>query len=178
MRKLRHEEIERVNPAALEVEKRHPITLWLHDIRSAHNVGAALRTADGALIDEVLISGYSPTPANKAVIKTALGAQDFVPWRVVDDCNAEVLSLKNRGYTLAALEITTNPTSVDDLKIDHFPLCLIAGNEVEGVDSELMKDCQLALEIPQYGAKQSLNVSVAIGIALFDLVRQFRRLNA
>lgn len=178
MRKLDHHEIQRANPDQLEQLQRHPIKLWLHDIRSAHNVGAALRTADGAFIEEVLLSGYTPTPANKAVIKTALGAQDFVPWRLVEDLEQEVKTLKSNGYTLAALEITDHPTSSDQLENHHFPLCLVAGNEVEGVDQEMIDTCDLALEIPQFGAKQSLNVSVAIGIALFDLVRQFRKLSS
>jgi 23S rRNA (guanosine2251-2'-O)-methyltransferase len=176
MRKLDHLEIPRLQPEALDVSKRHPIKLLLHDIRSAHNVGAALRTADGALIEEVIISGFTPSPEHKAVIKTALGAQDYVPWRTVVDPGQFLSDLKKEGYRIAALELTTDPTPLESLAIDDFPMCLVAGNEVEGVHDDLLALCDLALEIPQYGAKQSLNVSVAIGIALFDLVRLFRSL--
>jgi len=103
-----------------------------------------------------------------------LGAHDFVPWRVVSSPEEFLIDLKKRGYRIAALELTTDSTPVESLVANDFPLCLVAGNEVEGVADSLMDLCDLAIEIPQYGAKQSLNVSVAIGIALFDLVRQFR----
>ncbi|MDA1027964.1 MAG: TrmH family RNA methyltransferase [Bacteroidetes bacterium] len=174
IRKLQHLEIERLSPGDLPDAKRHPISLLLHDIRSAHNVGSALRSADGARIADVLVSGYTPTPENKSVYKTSLGAEQFVPWRQVSNPYETISALKNKGYTVAALELTDSPSKVELLKPQDFPLCLIAGNEVDGVDDQLLSLCDLAFEIPQYGAKQSLNVSVAIGIVLFDLVRQFR----
>jgi 23S rRNA (guanosine2251-2'-O)-methyltransferase len=146
----------------------------LHNIRSAHNVGSALRTADGAFIQEVLISGFTPTPDHKSVYKTSLGAQDFVPWRLLPDPKEYLQELKLSGYTVAALELTDRPTPIENLQPSSFPMCLIAGNEVDGVDESLMGMCDFAFEIPQYGAKQSLNVSVAVGIVLFDLIRQFR----
>ena len=85
IRKLEHLEIPRLLPDELKTKKRHPVLLLLHNIRSAHNVGSALRTADGAFIQEVLISGFTPTPDHKSVYKTSLGAQDFVPWRLLPD---------------------------------------------------------------------------------------------
>ena len=175
IRKLDHLEIPRLSPNSLDQHERHPIRVLLHDIRSAHNVGAVLRTADGAFIEEVIISGFTPTPDHKSVIKTALGAQDFVPWRHISDVPTEIKNLKQQGYLIAALEITTNSIEIDSLTQAQFPICLIAGNEVDGVEDALIEFADVALEIPQYGAKQSLNVSVAVGIALFDLVRQFRR---
>ena len=174
MRKLDHLEIPRLHPTQLDKHVRHPVRILLHNIRSVHNVGAVLRTADGAFIEEVMVSGFTPTPDHKSVIKTALGAQDFVPWRNITDVHAEIMSLKQQGYCIAALEITTNSVEIRALNKSHFPICLIAGNEVDGVDNSLLELADVALEIPQFGAKQSLNVSVAVGIAMFDLVRLFR----
>ena len=108
-------------------------------------------------------------------MKTALGAQDFVPWTQSVDPAQTIRDYKKKGYIIAALEITDSPTQVDELSMSHFPLLLIAGNEVNGVSDEIMNLCDLSLEIPQYGAKQSLNVSVAVGIALFNLVQRYRR---
>ena len=98
-----------------------------------------------------------------------------MPWRHISDVPTEIKNLKQQGYLIAALEITTNSIEIDSLTQAQFPICLIAGNEVDGVEDALIELADVALEIPQYGAKQSLNVSVAVGIALFDLVRQFRR---
>lgn len=174
MRKLEHDEIPRTKPEALKKKKRHPVVLVLDDIRSAHNVGAAFRSSDGFLIQEVIISGFTPSPEVKAVHKAALGSQDFVPWKRVEDVFEYVKHLKSEGYLIAALEITDSPTLPCDLEMEHFPVCVIAGNEVYGVSDKLLSICDIALEIPQYGAKQSLNVSVAVGITLFDLVRRYR----
>ncbi len=174
IRKLQHLEIQRLSQEELQDHRRHPISLLLHDIRSAHNVGSALRSADGARIQEILISGFTPMPDHKAVYKTSLGAEEFVPWKRISSPMEHLINLKKEGYTIAALELTDSPTSIEQLTPHQFPLCLIAGNEVDGVEDEFLGLCDVAFEIPQYGAKQSLNVSVAIGIVLFDLVRQFR----
>ncbi len=174
MQKLPHNDIVRISPNNLSTTERHPIVLLLDNIRSAHNVGSSLRSADGALIEQVILSGYSPSPEHKSAIKTALGAQDFVPWTQSVDPAQTIRDYKKKGYIIAALEITDSPTQVDELSMSHFPLLLIAGNEVNGVSDEIMNLCDLSLEIPQYGAKQSLNVSVAVGIALFNLVERYR----
>ncbi|MBT6201282.1 MAG: TrmH family RNA methyltransferase [Bacteroidetes Order II. Incertae sedis bacterium] len=174
MQKLPHNDIVRISPNNLSTTERHPIVLLLDNIRSAHNVGSSLRSADGALIEQVILSGYSPSPEHKSAMKTALGAQDFVPWTQSVDPAQTIRDYKKKGYIIAALEITDSPTQVDELSMSHFPLLLIAGNEVNGVSDEIMNLCDLSLEIPQYGAKQSLNVSVAVGIALFNLVERYR----
>lgn len=176
MHKLAHLDIPRLSPSELQAATRHPVTLVLDNIRSAHNVGSALRSADGFLIESVLLSGYSPTPTNKAVLKTALGAESFVPWTSIPDLKAQIDLFKARGYTIAALEITDTPTKVSDLTLAQYPLMLIAGNEVKGVDDDILDQCDISIEIPQFGAKQSLNVSVAVGIALHDLVRHYTTL--
>lgn len=176
MRKLTHEEIPRADPSAISSLPRHPIHVILHDIRSIHNVGSMFRTADAAGVAHIYLTGYTGTPEHRALHKTALGAQDAVPWTHTLHVENVLDSLQTNAFTLAALEITDTPSNVADLQIDHFPICLVVGNEVEGVPQPVLDRCDLALEIPQYGVKQSLNVSVAFGIAVFGVLECHRRL--
>ena len=174
MRKLRHEEI--VRPSSGEVQKlpRHPITVVLDNVRSLYNVGAVFRTSDAALIERVILTGITATPSNRGMHKTALGAQDTVPWHYAQTGTEAVHHLMDSGYTVAALELTDTPTVTSHLSRNVFPLCLIVGNELSGVNEDLLELADYALEIPQYGAKQSLNVAVAYGIAIYDLIRLWR----
>ena len=177
MRKLKHHEIPRPAPEAVASLSKHPIVGLLNDIRSLHNVGSMFRTSDAALIEEMVLTGITGTPAHHGLHKTALGAQDTVTWTYEKDAVSAAHRLRAEGYTLAVLEITDEPTPLSSVAPDHFPLCLAVGNEVDGVSRELVNLADVALEIPQYGAKQSLNVAVAYGVALFELVRQYRRLH-
>ena len=176
MRKLRHEEIPRLKPRDPSRRDRHPISVIVDNVRSIHNVGAFFRTADGAWIEKIYLTGISGTPEHRALHKTALGAQDTIPWEYVPDPVEIALRLKTAGYTVLALELTDEPVLYDALDIDAFPLALVVGNEITGVGEAVLDVVDGALEIPQYGVKQSLNVSVAFGIALFDLVRHYRLL--
>jgi len=176
MRKLRHEEIPRPDPAAAALLPKHPISVVVDNVRSIHNVGSIFRSSDAAFIEHLYLTGISGTPENPAIHKTALGAQDTVGWTYACDPAGVVARLKSEGYTVGVLEITNRPTFADDVQAAHFPLCLIVGNEVHGVSDALIEAADLAIEIPQFGAKQSLNVSVAYGIAIFDLVRRYRKL--
>lgn len=175
MRKLRHEEIPRPDPEVLANLPKHPISVVVDNVRSIHNVGSIFRTSDAARIEHVYLTGISGTPENRALHKTALGAQDTVAWSHHTDPRAVLAGLRAAGYTLAVLEITDTPTYTDAVTPAHFPLGLVVGNELHGVGDALVEMADLALEIPQFGSKQSLNVSVAYGIAVFDLVRCFRR---
>ena len=174
MRKLRHDEIPRPEAAELDALARHPITVVLDNVRSLYNVGAVFRTSDAALIERLYLTGITGTPENRSMHKTALGAQDTVAWTYEKDGLAVVRRLKRAGYKIAVLEITDTPTLTTALTQDAFPLCLVLGNELGGVHNDFLHVADLALEIPQYGAKQSLNVAVAYGIAVFDLVRLYR----
>lgn len=177
MRKLKHREISRPSPAAVRTLERHPIVVVLSDIRSVYNVGSIFRTSDAALVERIYLTGITATPTHRGVHKTALGAQDTVPWHAEQDAQSLLDRLRTEGYTIAALEITDSPTAPHEVCPDHFPLCLILGNEVTGVADALIEIADLAFEIPQYGAKQSLNVAVAYGVAVFDLVRKYRSFN-
>lgn len=176
MRKLRHEEIPRPDPDRVDSLPKHPISVVVDNVRSIYNVGSMFRTSDAALIEKIYLTGITGTPENRALHKTALGAQDTVEWTYADDGPAVVRRLKASGYTIGILEITDRPTYTTDVNESVFPLCLVVGNELYGVDTEIISQADLALEIPQYGAKQSMNVAVAYGIAVFDLVRAYRTL--
>jgi tRNA G18 (ribose-2'-O)-methylase SpoU len=148
----------------------------VHNVRSIYNVGSIFRTSDAARIEHLFLTGYTGTPNHNDLHKTALGAQDTVAWSHHDDVLPVLEQHRSEGYTVAALEITDEPTPIAQVSNEQYPLCLVLGNEVQGVDDVIIDRVDLAFEIPQYGAKQSLNVSVAYGIAIFDLVRHFRAL--
>ena len=162
-----------------------PLILLLDNIRSTYNVGAILRTADGAGVSAVYMCGLTPYPAipndprpahvassnTTAIAKTALGAEQSVPMRHFDTTLEAIVHAKSEGYTIAALEQA--PSSVSLLHyLPTTPLALILGPEVEGIDSATLKASDIILEIPMYGGKESLNVSVAAGIAAYQLLRQ------
>ena len=156
------------------VEK-HPVTVLLHNIRSMYNVGSIFRTADAAGIAKVVLTGYTATPPRKEIDKTALGAQESVAWEYCSHPKEILEKMKNQGVTICGLEITENSMHYTGICKHDFPLCLILGNEVEGIDSDVLQYCDHVLEIPQFGTKHSLNVSVAAGIALFEMVKIFRQ---
>jgi tRNA G18 (ribose-2'-O)-methylase SpoU len=176
MRKLKREEMARPSAEELAAMPRHPVTAVLENIRSIHNVGSIFRTADAARIERLVLTGITGTPAHRKLRKTSLGAEETVPWQHDDDAGAAVRRQQARGRTVVALEVTDSPTDVDELTLDAFPVCLLLGNELDGVRENLLQEADHALSIPQFGRKQSLNVSVAFGIAAFDLVRRYRRL--
>ncbi len=160
---------------------RLPVIAILEDIRSLYNVGSIFRTSDGARLEAIYTVGYTPHPPRKEIDKTALGATRTVPHWHFETIDAAVEAAKNhppapalkrRGsIKVAALEITSNSRSVFDLAQDDFPLALIIGNEITGVSARALTLCDFTLEIPMLGAKHSLNVAVAFGIAAFECVR-------
>jgi len=175
MKKLTHEEISR-NRATLDkldrVDKL-PVTVILNSIRSSYNVGSIFRTSDGAMIEKLFLTGYTPHPPQKEVLKTALGSHESVRWEYVKDPKDAVLELKKQGIKICALELTESSIPHYGLHQDVFPMALIVGNEINGVSQDLLDLADFSIEIPQFGIKQSLNVAVAYGIAIFELRRIF-----
>lgn len=153
---------------------KHPVVVVLENIRSLYNVGAIFRTCDAMLIEEIYVTGYTPRPTHRGIRKTALGSERTVSWTEADSALSVLESLRSRGYTTAALEITDSPSPVSAVDASSFPMVLVVGNEVEGVSDEVIEAVDLAFEIPQYGSKQSLNVAVAFGIAAAGLVERYR----
>ena len=174
LRKLPFHEIPRPSLADVQALARHPLVVVLDDVRSAHNVGAILRTADALLVERVVCCGITPSPEHRGAAKTALGAQDSVPWTHGADVAETLDRLGAAGYTRVALEIAEGSEAIRAFGADAFPLALVVGNEVDGVSDRALARCDRALELPQYGAKHSLNVSVAFGIAAYGLVGRFR----
>jgi len=174
MRKLSWDEIDRPRPQEVRDLAKHPVRVVAHNIRSIHNVGSIFRTSDGARIEHLHLSGFTGTPDHKDLHKTALGAQDAVSWSHHDDVFSLLENLRAEGYTLAALEITDESVGTDQVSEDVFPLCLVVGNEVRGIDQDIIDCLDRAFRLPQFGTKISLNVGVAYGIAVYDVVRRYR----
>lgn len=175
MKKLTHDEISQNRSTLdnLHQVKKLPVYVLLDNIRSNYNVGSIFRTSDGAMIEKLILCGYTPHPPKKEILKTALGSTESVSWEYIQDPKEAILSLKEKGIKICALELTENSTVHYEVKPDIFPICLVVGNEITGVSQELLDLCDMALEIPQYGIKQSLNVAVAYGISIFELRKVF-----
>jgi tRNA G18 (ribose-2'-O)-methylase SpoU len=176
MRKLTHDEISahRTQLRELHAKQRHPIYVLVDNVRSLYNVGSIFRTSDGAMIEKLYLCGFTPHPPRKEIEKTALGATQSVPWEYVKDPRDVLLKLKEQGINIVVLELTDESIPYTALQPDDFPLCLVIGNEITGVSKDVIALADKAIEIPMFGIKQSLNVAVAYGIALFELVRKFR----
>ena len=177
MRKLRTQEIElhRQTPATLPDTRRLPVIGLLDNIRSLYNVGSMFRTADGALVESLYLTGYTPQPPRKEIDKTALGATHSVPWRFFRDPLDAVLAARESGAKICILEQTTESRPYTAIRREEFPICLVVGNELTGVTSSLVATADLAIEIPMFGIKHSLNAAVAFGIAAFELSRIWRQ---
>lgn len=144
------------------------LILWLHNVRSMHNVGSAFRTADAFGIRSLLLSGYTPHPPRPEISKTALGAEESVSWFHARDPEEYIARLHHDGYQIAGMEQTHQSRLLTGYRpAPDTPLCLLFGNEVTGIDPEWLNRCDMLLEIPQYGKKHSFNISVSIGIALY-----------
>jgi len=175
MKKLTHDEIAANRSALEEIDnvKKLPVYVVLDNIRSNYNVGSIFRTSDGAMIEKLILCGYTPHPPKKEILKTALGSTESVKWEYIQNPIEAVLQLKQQGVKICALELTEGSKSYYDIIPSDFPICLIVGNEITGVAQELLDLCDMALEIPQYGIKQSLNVAVAYGISIFELRKAY-----
>ncbi len=175
MNKLAHSEISRLSADEYRSSLKHPITVVLDNIRSAYNVGSIFRTSDAARIERLILTGVTTDPMHKAVRKSGLGAEDVVAWERSEDILQTITDLKNTGYEIVALEITDDAISLWDFQPSSSALALIIGNEVSGVDRAVLDFVDRTVQIPQFGTKQSLNVSVAYGIAVMNIVKRIAR---
>jgi tRNA G18 (ribose-2'-O)-methylase SpoU len=173
MRRLLHDEISKNRLTSEEINnsERNPIYVLIDNVRSLYNVGSIFRTSDGAMINKLILCGYTPHPPRHEIEKTALGSTQSVPWEYYKNPIDAIKKLKDAGIIIIALEHTDESIPYYCLKKSDFPMCLVIGNEIKGVQDEILKYADIAIEIPMFGIKQSLNVSVAYGIALYDLVR-------
>ena len=173
MKKLTHDEIaaNRTPLDAIETAARFPIYAIADNIRSLYNVGSLFRSSDGAMLQKLYLTGYTPHPPRKEIDKTALGATKTVPWEYYKDPMEAVAQVKSQGIKLCVLELTTRSRPYYDVTAADFPLCVVVGNEITGVSKEIIDVADIAIDIPMYGHKQSLNVAVAYGIVLYDFLR-------
>jgi tRNA G18 (ribose-2'-O)-methylase SpoU len=172
MEKLSMDALQRVDVDAFRSGQKIPFTLVLDNVRSGLNVGSIFRTADAFRVEKLLLCGITAQPPHREILKTALGSTASVDWAYFPETGEAVLRLKNDGYRVCAIEQTSHKTWLQDFRPEpgvHYAFVL--GNEVDGVDEGVLALCDGAIEIPQFGTKHSLNVAVAAGIVLWEVVR-------
>ncbi|MFV0522136.1 MAG: RNA methyltransferase [Mangrovibacterium sp.] len=172
-RKLRTHELGRADVLQYEKMDKLPLVVVLDNVRSCNNIGSFFRTSDAMLINSIHLCGYTATPPNKDIHKTALGAEDTVSWKHFDTTEESVQQLKKEGYAIFAVEQVEHSTKLPDFKANAYnKIALVFGNEVKGVQQSIIDSCDGAIEIPQFGTKHSFNVSVSAGIVLWDIFKQ------
>ena len=170
MRKLRIEELGRISVDEYKEQKKQPLIVVLDNVRSMHNVGAVLRTADAFNVEQVYLCGITPRPPHREIRKTAIGAEESVDWRHAEDAVKLVKKLQKEGYGIHVLEQAEESKPLPEYKKSPLlPAVLVLGHEIDGVNQAILDIADIALEIPQFGTKHSLNVSVAGGIAMYAL---------
>jgi len=169
-RKLLNSELNRVGPEEFKNSEKIPFVIVLDNIRSQHNIGSAFRTADAFAIEKIVLCGISAVPPSAEIRKAALGAEEIVKWEYEPDTLTAVAKLRDEGYIIASVEQTENSIMLyDSTPKAGERYALIFGNEVKGVAQEVVDISDLVIEIPQMGTKHSLNVSVSIGIVLWEI---------
>ena len=170
-RKLLNSELGRISVEEFKEAGKAPLVLVLDNVRSQHNIGSAFRTCDAFRVGRICLCGISATPPTPEIHKAALGAEFSVDWEHFDTALEAVTKLREEGYTIVSVEQTEQATQLQDFRPDPARrYALVFGNEVRGVAQEVADASDLCLEIPQYGTKHSLNVSVSIGIVLWNII--------
>lgn len=168
-RKLRNEELGRMNIPSFKKVQKIPVIIILDNIRSQHNTGSVFRTADAFLIEKIYLCGITATPPHREIHKTALGAEDSVEWKYTATVEEAVAEVRAAGYRVCAVEQTENAVPLDKFELEFSrKYAFIFGNEVKGVNQKAVDMSDICVEIPQYGTKHSLNVSVCAGIVLWQ----------
>ena len=175
MRKLDNSELQRKSVADFKEAEKTPLIIILDDIRSLHNIGSVFRTADAFLIEKIYLCGITAIPPNKEIHKTALGATETVAWEYKKSVLEAIAGLKQENVAVFAVEQVENAVFLPDFEIEkNKKYALIFGNEVFGVAQEAIAACDGCIEIPQLGTKHSLNISVSMGIVVWDLFKKIR----
>ena len=168
-RKLKLEELNRLSITDFKSKKKDPIVVLLDNVRSLHNVGSVFRTCDAMAVEKLYLGGITAKPPHREIQKTAIGATESVKWEYLEIAEAVVLKYKSLGYRIIAVEQTVNSMSLTKYKWNDEKTMIIFGNEVNGVQQNIIDMADLSIEIPQWGTKHSLNISVSAGIILWDL---------
>lgn len=176
MRKLKNEELDRLDVDAFKKAMKTPLVIVLDNIRSLNNIGSVFRTADAFLIEKIYLCGITATPPHKDIRKTALGATESVSWEHRESTLELVDAYNSKGYETIAVEQADKALVLNEFKVDDSKsYVLVFGNEVKGVDQAVVDRCSQVIEIPQFGTKHSLNISVSAGIVIWDF---WQKLNA
>ncbi|HCX20814.1 MAG: RNA methyltransferase [Flammeovirgaceae bacterium] len=171
MRKLKNEELGRLEPEEFAEAEKLNACIILDDIRSMNNIGSAFRTSDAFRVEKIYLCGITATPPHRDINKTALGATDTVEWEHVKDIQSLISQLKDQGYKIVSVEQADQSTMLNEFQpTSSDKYAFVFGNEVFGVNDDVVKESDIVLEIPQFGTKHSLNISVSLGITIWDFV--------
>ena len=171
MRKLKITELKRLSPEDFKQTKKIPVIIVLDNVRSLHNVGSVFRTSDAFLIEAIYLCGITASPPHPEIHKTALGAENTVEWQYFENTLDAVQLLKQKDYRILAVEQAENSIPLEKFRLENNRYAVIFGNEVKGIEQEVMDICDACIEIPQFGTKHSLNVSVAAGIVIWEIFK-------
>ncbi len=174
-RKLKITELNRISTEEFKKAEKLPLVVVLDNIRSLHNIGSVFRTSDAFRVECIYLCGITAVPPHPEMHKTALGAEFTVDWKYVDNAVEAVDNLKKDGYTVYSVEQAEGSIMLEDIKLDpNRKYAVVLGNEVKGVQQEVIDHSDGCIEIPQYGTKHSLNVSVTAGIVIWDLFNKLK----
>ncbi len=175
MRKLRNNELGRISVDEFKNQQKTPLIVVLDNIRSLNNVGSVFRTSDAFLIQKIYLCGITATPPHKEIHKTALGATESVDWEYVEDTQTLIKQLKEEGVITLSIEQADESVMLDEFKVEpNKTYAVVFGNEVKGVQQEVVSKTDFCVEIPQVGTKHSLNISVSCGVVLWDLFQKLK----
>lgn len=177
IRKLSMPELNRLSAEEFRAAEKFPVIVILDDIRSQNNTGSVFRTCDAFRVEKLCLCGITAVPPHREIHKTALGAEASVEWKYYGKAAEAVLELKKSGYRIVVLEHTTSNMSLQDFDIpENSRIALVFGNEIQGVNDEVLQLADACLEIPQFGTKHSINVSVAVGITLWEMLKKMKKM--
>ena len=178
MHKLKITELNRISTEEFKEAKKLPLIVVLDNVRSQYNVGSVFRTSDAFRVESIYLCGISSPPPSPEIHKTALGAEDAVDWKYFEDTHEAIRELQQRGYSVLAIEQCEGSTMLNQWEPDFsHPYAIVMGNEVKGVQQSVVDICDGCIEIPQYGTKHSLNVSVTTGIFIWDFFKAWNKLH-
>lgn len=176
-RKLRNDELDRISISTYKSTSKTPIIIVLDNIRSLNNIGSVFRTADSFIIEAIYLCGITAQPPHREIQKTALGATESVNWKYFESTDKALQELKGLGYQIAAVEQAENSIMLDEYEVQaNAGTAIVFGNEVKGVEQEVIDGSDVVIEIPQYGTKHSLNISVTVGVVVWDLFNKIKSL--
>jgi tRNA G18 (ribose-2'-O)-methylase SpoU len=175
MRKLLNSELNRLDQNGFKASDKICVTVVLDNIRSQHNIGSVFRSADAFRIEDIYLCGITATPPNREMQKTALGATETVSWQYYKDTILAIEHLRKLGYSILVIEQAVNSIALESFNpLPNKKIALIFGNEVNGVDEDIVRMADACIEIPQFGTKHSLNISVTAGIVLWHTFQKFK----